>query len=309
SVHATGGNAERNSTACAPCHTSQGFLEVNAEGGFTADAPGNSFASASISNPMQPNCYTCHDIHNSYTTDDWNLTKSDATVAWHAVDGSTAVSADLGAGNMCTGCHQGRAMSQQLTNWNDGGTATLTPGSYRWGLHHGPQYNVLIGEGMFEFEGTSEYPGQNHVKDAAADACVTCHMGEAYGDAAGGHTWNMTYMSYGTPAYIDAPETCTECHVDGGIADELGTVYTSVKDEIEILLTTLGTALENEGVIQPGTVYLTVDAGGDPIDQTEEMLAAAVNYQIIKEDRSMGIHNYDYTKAVLENTLEVVFGI
>ena len=30
STHATGGNAERNSYDCAPCHTSQGFLEVNA---------------------------------------------------------------------------------------------------------------------------------------------------------------------------------------------------------------------------------------------------------------------------------------
>ncbi|MDZ7737626.1 MAG: collagen-like protein [Bacteroidales bacterium] len=106
SVHATGGNAERNSTDCAPCHTSQGFLEVNAAGDF-ASTIGAKTTAAAIDNPVQPNCYTCHDIHSTYTSDDWTLNKTDATVAWHSVDG-TATTVDIGAGNMCTGCHQAR---------------------------------------------------------------------------------------------------------------------------------------------------------------------------------------------------------
>jgi len=64
SVHATGGNAERNGADCAPCHTSQGFLEVNAAGDF-ASGLGNKSTAAAIDNPNQINCYTCHNIHDS----------------------------------------------------------------------------------------------------------------------------------------------------------------------------------------------------------------------------------------------------
>lgn len=305
SVHATGGNSERNSTACAPCHTSQGFLEVNAAGDFSSTI-GNKSTQAAIENPVQPNCYTCHGIHSTYTADDWTLTKPDATLAWHSTDGTTTTSLDIGAGNMCTGCHQGRAQTL-LANWDDGGTATLTAGSYRWGLHHGPQYNILAGEGLYEFDGATAYPtNESHIVNATADGCVTCHMAEAYGTQAGGHTWNLSYSYHGSSVYTE-PESCATCH--GSTADDLPTTYGTVNTEVETLLTSLGTELVNAGVIQAGTLYLAVDANGDVLQQSEEHLAAATNYIAIEEDRSLGVHNPVYVRAILENTLEVVFGV
>jgi hypothetical protein len=63
SVHATGGHSERSQASCAACHTSQGYLDRLASGEMAA--------SMDISNPLPPNCYSCHQIHQKYTEEDW----------------------------------------------------------------------------------------------------------------------------------------------------------------------------------------------------------------------------------------------
>jgi len=79
---------------CASCHTSQGFLDV------LVGASNTPYADVT-----QPNCYTCHSIHDTYTEADWALTNGDPTVPFtNDVYDSPAV--DLGAGNQCTQCHQ-----------------------------------------------------------------------------------------------------------------------------------------------------------------------------------------------------------
>ncbi len=310
SIHATGGNSERNTTDCAPCHTSQGFLEVNAAGNFESTV-GNKATAAAIDNPNQINCYTCHDIHNTYTADDWNLNKTGATVGWHSVDGTTATTVDIGAGNMCTGCHQGRA-GLLLANWDDGGTATLTPDTYRWGIHHGPQYNIFAGEGLYEFQGSETYPsgdthsGSSSILPATSDGCVDCHMNDAYGTQAGGHTFNFAYDYHGS-TITNWPATCLACHTPDGALD-LDDLMASIQTEIEGLLEELMTELQNAGVMDADG-YLVHASSTSISDQTEEHLAAFTNWQAIEEDRSLGFHNPGYTKAVLLNTLEVVFDI
>jgi len=52
---------------CAGCHTSQGFLD---------NLLGESHVP--YANVTQPNCYTCHKIHDTYTAEDWELTHPDA---------------------------------------------------------------------------------------------------------------------------------------------------------------------------------------------------------------------------------------
>jgi hypothetical protein len=303
STHATGVNSERNSGSCAPCHTSQGFLATLGAGGFLAI--GNP-STSTVADPNQPNCYTCHSIHSTYTVDDWDLTKTASTVAAHSIDGTTATDIDLGKGNMCTGCHQARAMTT-LANWDDGGIATLTASSYRWGVHHGPQYNVFVGEGLFEFAGTTSYPSTARHVSATTDGCVECHMGPAYGTQAGGHTFAMGYEYHGSMEW-NFSSACEDavCHGGKDIVDDLVEPKQLI---IEGLLEDLHDALVAAGVIQTGTVYLAVDGAGAVLPQTEEHLAAAMNYATLEEDRSKGLHNFPYVEAVLLNTLEVVFGL
>ncbi len=308
SIHATGGNSERNDADCAPCHTSQGFLEVNAAGDFESTI-GNKETANVISNPNQINCYTCHGIHNTYTEDDWDLNKTGATVGWHSVDASTATTVDIGAGNMCTGCHQGRALEYTLANWDDGGTAIISDiESYRWGIHHGPQYNIYVGEGLYEFEGSTSYPAEdNHFLGAASDGCVTCHMNDAYGIQAGGHTFSVGYEYHGS-IVANWPSLCLECHTPEGILD-LDVVMETIQTDIAGLLEELMTELQTAGVMDADG-YLVHTSRPDVVaPQTEEHLAAFTNWQAIEEDRSMGFHNPEYTEAVLLNTLEVVFGV
>ena len=271
--------------SCSSCHSGEGFLLSNLDGtgGPAVVGPGNI------------GCYTCHDIHETYTVDDWGLKRTAATAAIQSMDGTDLI-VDLGTGNMCTGCHQGRD-EYILQNWEDGGTATYTADSYRWGLHHGPQFNVLVGGQMYEFAGTTAYPSTAHMVSMTTDGCVDCHMNDA-----SGHTFGFN----------EFPASCVTCHTADGGAMDLAVLEPAIMAEVEGLITQLGQALFDAGVIQgPTSLYLMRDGAGgttgDVLPQTEELLAAAFNYQVASEDRSMGMHNPKYVKAVLKNTMEVVF--
>jgi hypothetical protein len=67
SVHGTGENAAyADRSGCVQCHTSQGFLESLATGSTdNLTVPDE---------PQQINCYTCHNIHKTFTSADWALT-------------------------------------------------------------------------------------------------------------------------------------------------------------------------------------------------------------------------------------------
>ncbi len=200
SVHATGGNYERNTGECAICHTSQGFLG-NLDGSYDWTAAG-----AMISNPNPQNCYTCHQIHTTYTSADLALTVSGA-VELRNTGGQTF---DFGEGSLCASCHQGRTVDPFPTVGGD----DIVVADSRYGIHHGPQANTLSGEGFFKV-GTG-YPAAHPHFASNANACVTCHMAEAYGTQAGGHTWNMTYMLHGAEDLNTAGCMVTGCHTDAG---------------------------------------------------------------------------------------------
>ena len=285
SGHAAGETVSRGTGAdCSPCHSGNGFI-LSAQDGT---------GGVEVLAPNLINCYTCHEIHNTYTVDDWTLRREDATAAIQSMDGTDLI-VDLGAGNMCTGCHQGRAYTV-LANWEDGGTAELTAGSYRYGLHHGPQLNVIAGGQLYEFAGTQTIPATSHMVTNTTDGCVECHMGPE-----SGHT-------FGFEAF---PATCVSCHTAGGLFD-LETLVPALQTEIAGLIAELGQELFDAGVIQsPTSLYLMRDGAGgttgDVKPQTEEHLAAAFNYVVATEDMSLGVHNPQYLRAVLMNTLEVVF--
>ena len=103
SLHATGENAAyANRSGCVQCHTSQGFLEAVAEG---------STANVSVpTNPMQINCYTCHKIHDTFTDNDWALTKPAAEPLILKYAGVT-ITYNKGNSNQCVACHQARDVS------------------------------------------------------------------------------------------------------------------------------------------------------------------------------------------------------
>lgn len=274
SGHALNGNFERNTTDCAPCHTSQGFLEVLKTGAEVCEN--------TIQNPNPPNCYTCHQIHTSYTEDDWNLTTTDPVV--FQVNG---VESDQGTANVCINCHQAR-IPNPFPDVNGTGLITIT--SSRYGPHHGPQGVLFAGTGGFEIG--SGYTNSFHTS-MIENSCVACHMQDAYGVQAGGHQMGMTYNYHGSQEVLTT--SCMGCHPD---ASALTLKIENTQAAFNTLLDSLGTILiANNMITASGSVvtgdYTNIEAG------------IIYNYQLLKEDRSQGLHNFNYAKKLLENSIAV----
>ena len=271
SIHATGGNFERNITRCAGCHTHEGFLERLTTGMLeTAET---------IQNPTPINCRTCHLIHETYDVSDYDLRVTEPV---ELINGGTV---DFGKGNMCINCHQSRPYVIP-----DMATDSTEISSSRWGTHHGPQSTLIFGLGGYEIPGSEEYSDSPH-KDLITDGCITCHMATAFGNTGGGHTFNMNYESHGRerPNIV----ACTQCHAGAEDFNINGT-----QDEIASLLNELEELLIAEGVYNTDTELW--NTGNYPTD----VAGAALNYIFIKEDRSSGVHNYNYAKALLTNSIE-----
>jgi hypothetical protein len=272
SVHATGGNYERNYASCAGCHTSQGFLEVLESGEYQA--------AAGIDDPLPQNCYACHQIHQTYTDADWELTSRDPVTFW--VGGETA---DVGSGNLCLKCHQARIPTPGIPAVGEDETYEIT--NKRYGPHHGSQGVVFTGATAYEIgEG---YENSSHTT-LIADACVTCHMAPVMGgDEAGGHTFRVTSEE----GELNTAG-CIACHTDAGA---LETKVEETQAEIAGLLLQLGDDMRALGIIGDDDYAIV------PQDMSSLRVGILWNYKYVLEDRSLGVHNYKYVKTLLENSI------
>jgi hypothetical protein len=274
SIHALGGNFERNGASCAGCHTSQGYKE--------RIASGEENPAATIADPSNINCYTCHLIHDTYTVDDWNLRYSDPVTIW--LTGNTF---DFGTGNLCLSCHQPRTSYDIPDVNNPQGTYEVTSG--RFGPHHGGQGTILAGDAMY-FVG-SGYGTNGHA--GIANACVTCHMAEAYGWQAGGHQFGVAYEYHGGTELNVAG--CLDCHGE----DEVIDATEELQEYIHTKLEELGAILMEIGIYDPeGTSGTAVEG-----TYTNNVAGAYWNFISIEEDRSFGVHNPKMVKKILENTI------
>lgn len=281
SAHAIGGNAAyANRSGCVQCHTSQGFLEYVAEG---------STANLSIpSEPMQINCYTCHEIHTTFTESDWALTKPGAQILNVQYAGSD-VSWNKGNSNQCVACHQAFPVSPApVANGTD-----FQVTSTRMGVHHGPNANLILGKTAFELG--SSYPGTN--THSTSDGCITCHMSTPYGYQAGGHNMSMKYDSHGTETRLVTG--CTPCHniSSTSLLSAFNTKITNFQNDIQNKLDALESKLVAAGVYNTDTGLANTGTF------KANAVLAYLNYNMIKEDRSMGIHNPAYIKTLLDNSI------
>jgi nitrate/TMAO reductase-like tetraheme cytochrome c subunit len=282
SQHQMGTSFERNGTDCAGCHTSQGFMEVLATGSSTT--------ASAISNPVPVGCTTCHHIHESYDSTDYALRVTEPVTL-----DMNGVTLDLGNANVCVTCHQPRTPNPVVDMTS---TAMVTITNSRWGPHHGTQAAMIGGTAAYEVEGSVSYPSSKSAHYNAG--CNTCHMAEAYGSQAGGHTFGMTYEYHGSDAIWT--NGCLDCH--SGIGDKVPSPdYKGTMTEVEGLLATLKTSLEDADILDEEGLVNT--SSTSPISLTVDQAAALYNYYYVMEDRSMGIHNPTYTKALLQNSIEV----
>jgi hypothetical protein len=250
------------SSSCVRCHTDQGFVEF-AAGMNIGPLTGGSNSFV---------CATCHGIHETFEATDYAL-RLDEAVSFIF---DATVTFDGGNSNLCANCHQSRTAEPNIAV--PGSTFTIT--STHYGPHHGAQSNVLAGVGFAEIAGSIAYPADNSATHFTSDAakCTGCHMSDAGSDGIGGHT------------FMPPVESCTSCHAGATKFDINGvqTANQALLDEIEAKLFTAG----------------VIDADGHPIPGTYPMVQAQAffNWIGLIEDRSLGVHNPAYVKALLTNT-------
>jgi len=221
-------------------------------------------------NPTRQDCRACHAVHTSYTDADWAL-ETTAPVDLYAFEGMTF---DGGSGNLCVNCHQPRRGIDPVVD----GMIEIT--STHWGPHHGPQSAMLLGLAGAGADGLAIEGSPASHYTLVEGTCVTCHMGDG-----ADHTF--------------APDVaaCQGCHSGAENFDING-----VQTEVQGLLDELEAALIAKGWLdEEGHPTVTAVPAGEA--------AALWNWiYIAHEDKSLGVHNPAYTKALLEEGLATLNG-
>jgi len=216
--------------------------------------------------PTRQDCRACHMIHATYTNADFGLTTT-APVTFYAIDGVTF---DGGMGNLCTNCHQPRRVIP------DPVAGVISGISTHWGPHHGPQSAMLLGIGG---AGVADMPSGHY--GAVTNTCVDCHMGEGR-------------------EHLFEPDqaNCIGCHPDIESYDDFD--YKMVQTEIDSLATVLGDLLLNA---TPPLINENSEDGHPIVTSapTDQAMALWNWLYVAHEDKSNGVHNHDYAKALLED--------
>ena len=296
--HATGSSwARGTSSSCAKCHNNAGFVDFVETGAVSP-------AGYSVSNPIT--CTGCHNIHRSFDFEndgnDMAVRTLDA-VPFAFLDGTEfEYTLDYGnASNTCANCHQPRRGTP---------TATDYPGQYKntsshWGPHHGPQTALLEGlQGAYTtFTLVEAIPAAQAATHRTGSSCIECHMGGTT-DGSYGHSWNP------------AGTNCATCHEDTPFED---LVVSGMEED----MATLGALLEN-------VVGQAIDDDDEPIFEADGVTPVEVhgivhwdgeewhpvvglfdlkdaeagwNFLYILEDKSGGIHNPDYARSIIKNSI------
>ena len=261
SGHGTGESFARGTSAsCAGCHSGGGFTAA-VEAGLN---PGE--VEAGDPHPTRQDCRTCHEIHTTYTAEDFALETTDP-VDLYAVEGATY---DGGQGNLCANCHQPRRGFPEAV---DGMITDITS---HWGPHHGPQSSMLLGVAGAGVEGqpSIHYAG-------VEDTCVACHMGESRS-----HTFEASVAA------------CQACHADAESFDING-VQTEIQEELD----RLGDLLVAQGVLDensPEGHPIVTEAPEGVATALYNWL------YIAHEDGSLGVHNPPYTRALLQAAFDAL---
>lgn len=244
--------------------TSSSCAGCHSGGAFSDMIAAGSNPAAVESGDPDPTRQDCRACHQIHTT----FTEADfALETTDPVDlfAYEGATYDGGEGNLCVNCHQSRRDIDEAVD----GMIEVT--STHWGPHHGPQSAMLLGIGGAG--GVEGSPSPHYA--VVEDTCVACHMGE-----------NRIHT------FEPAVDRCQACHADAENFDING-----VQTEVQAQLDELEAALIARGWL---------DEEGHPAVTSvpEDEAAALWNWiYIAHEDKSLGVHNPAYTRALLEAAL------
>lgn len=261
-------------SGCMECHSNEGF--ENHSVGY--------YPTANLDFASKITCGTCHGNHVSLEAGLSAPMKTMAPVVAKA-DGETIFDFESSS-NTCAYCHQSRNNGGAYADAYEVGDSIFTSKGvfvtiqhadsvYLSSTHASPHYTTMANT-IFGTGGYTPEPG-NVMNAHKRSGCVGCHMGEAEdGKNNGGHTMVATVT------------TCTKCHPSAIDFDYKG-VQTEIHDEEEVVA---------EGLVHTG--ILNESHGAVVGVYHKDVFEAYWNYKIVHYDASKGIHNPDYTRALLD---------
>lgn len=266
---------------CVGCHTSTGYQDRL-----------NGVTSTNL-DYSAITCQTCHEPHGQ-TKPSTNLHLVRNLEAVTLQDGTLVTNA--GMGTICMDCHQSRR--------NAATYAATTAASSHFGPHDGTQADMLEGVNAFTYGQTLPTGAHGAI---IADTCVTCHAQTV--DATdpaftqvGGHTFKMAWPGDATNPPKQLVGACQSCHGKGLTTFDFplfdfnndGKIE-GVQTEVQRLLDELALQLPPVGQVKTA---LNIDS-----TWTRAQLEAGYNWQFVKSDGSLGIHNLPYAVSLLQASI------
>ena len=185
--------------------------------------------------------------------------------------------------NLCVNCHQARTAEPNIAK--PGATFAV---STRIGPHHGPQGNIVAGVGFAEIPGSVAYPAPGSSTHYVG-ACTGCHMA-TFTNGQGGHS------------LIPSLAACNTCHNatdksfdHNGVQTEIAADLVKLRD----LLIAKGLVVATPSATDPTVFTYAAVSKTFPMVQAQ----AAFNYFGLMDDRSEGVHNPPYVRALLLNSI------
>jgi len=321
-----------NRAECAACHTNQGFVDRFNVQDLTLVGPYSASSDQSIT------CNGCHNPIDGHRSFDFDTDEQDFALRTIApvtliIDESVTLDAKnevdkIGASNTCIACHQPTHRPPSNTE------AQYTIDSGHWGPHHGPQATLVEGILGYEYSNVGiSAPGSS--EHSSASSCVACHMIE------GDHSWVPA-----ATASVTCTECHDEkIEVAGFEPDMLALAaklelvegweyrYSIVRDDAgqPVLVNGKLQFLDSDGdVTADSDMYvIELDDSGDKMKDvvigvvndgspnagfygvegatfTSDEAGAAFNYLYLTEDKSKGVHNPNYAKALIAQSLNAL---
>jgi hypothetical protein len=279
--------------ACVRCHTGSGFKQW-ADGVQTSDP----YFDVSYS-PIT--CAGCHDPHNDANAH--QLRKASASLLAPNATTIAITKENAGNGALCYNCHQSRTEANAAV-----AAATI---NNRFGPHHGPQGDMLVGNNMLELGGVKLAKSNHFGITQAEGSCIACHM---YGIAqvadatgkiqqVGGHSFSVKY-----PDGRSNMESCMPCH-GGSLGLSFADVTFNFNGSLDHDNDGINEGLQDEvhGMIAKIKAAMPLKAGQTaPVPETswtQEQRKAYWNAITAEEDKSFGIHNPKYIVSALRGAM------
>lgn len=263
--------------SCGKCHSGDAFYRIILMNETVAD---DEYAGVAIESLNAIECAVCHNPHqqtgNAATPEDGR----DFQLRYPEVANPTATNTVDAATNptrfnLCGQCHHSRGRE-----W----TATSR------GPHHSVQSNVYAGEMPVPEDTSPLVPSRVSVHSFAPEQCATCHLyrqdfQDEEAPAIAGHTFEVNTQSCATAG----------CHPSQAQANAaLTTLQSEMQTRLDTVLALLGDPADWE-----------YSATGGPDSAGQAQLSDAVKQarfivKYVEGDGSLGMHNPDYVRALLQ---------